>query len=269
MVCPRCGSSEHVTVEPGVAECRAALRLPDAGEFGPGERFAVCGTRYQVPLGDAGLGLCWCNMQALGKCTRCGQSVCLDHLRRVDDRVVCLKDYEAHEREVRAAHGRDVQSAWEEFTAALDEAKRTGLRGAPDRTSVHHLSVRTGASLGQVLNAPTAGALTESQAARLRVGDPCPLHRATTCTIRELATRGRLARKTTGAACAMPLWHLAVLARLRQGAEHLCTDSRGTLVTVLDGEPDAHPLPTITPGFFKNDLDLLRSATRRLRALTG
>jgi hypothetical protein len=273
MACPRCGGSEHVTIAPGLVECQEVLRFPagapPGGAHGPGELFGRCLTRYQVPTADSGLGLCWCYLQALGRCTRCGESVCLDHLRRIDDRVVCVEDYEAEARAERAAHDSDVQSAWEAFTTALEETRRTGPRGAPERTGAHPLTVRTGAGLGMALNAPSAGEITEKEAERLRVGDACPLHRGGACTVRELTTRGRLVKKVTGAACAMPLWDLAVLDRSRQGAERLCVDSRGDLALVIDGEPGAHPLHDITAAFFKGDLALIRSATERLRSLTG
>jgi hypothetical protein len=273
MACPRCGGSQHVTIAPGLVECQEVLRFPTGappgGAHGPSEHFGRCLTRYQVPTADTGLGLCECGLQALGRCTRCGKPVCLDHLRRIDDRVVCVEDYEAHARAERAALDRDTRSAWEAFTAALAEVGRTGPRGVPDRTSAHPLTVRTGAGIGLALNAPTAGGLTEKEAERLRVGDPCPLHRGGACTVRELTTRGRLVKKVTGAACAMPLWDLALLDILTRGAHYLCVDSRGALVIGFDNGTGASPLPDITAEFFKGDLALIRSATERLRSLTG
>jgi hypothetical protein len=35
------------------------------------------------------LGLCWCGMEAVGKCTECEEVLCGDHIARRHSRVLC------------------------------------------------------------------------------------------------------------------------------------------------------------------------------------
>jgi hypothetical protein len=166
--------------------------------------------------------------------------------------MVCPEDYRAETQAVQAALGREVESAWEAFSGALEEIGRTGPRGAPDRTVRHPLTVRTGA-----------------EAERLHVGAQCPRHRGSACTVGQVTTKGRLSRKVTGAACSMPLWDVCVIESARQGAVRLCADGRGGLVLVVDWENTADPVTDISAGFFGEDTALIRSAAQRLRSLGG
>ncbi|HEY3481134.1 MAG TPA: hypothetical protein VGL02_19760, partial [Streptomyces sp.] len=163
--------------------------------------------------------------------------------------------------------GQGVRSAWEAFSDALEDVRRTGVRGTPDRTATHSLTLRADTGIGLLLAAPDASALLPGEAAGLGVGAPCPRHPGGVCHVQRLTTEGRFAKRVTGAVCGMPLWDLCVIHTGRQGATRVCSDGGGGLTVVEDWEGQPLRLPDITPGFFEDNAARIRSATERLRAL--
>ena len=57
---------------------------------------------------------------------------------------------------------------------------------------------------------------------RLKPGDPCPLHDRGSCTVKTVASKGRVIKSVYSAECEMPLWTIAL-----GDSNPLCVNRRG------------------------------------------
>lgn len=194
MSCPVCGSTMHVLVAPGVAECRGSVSRPTglhpSGAMGPTIAYQTCGNRYQVPIPGGITEYCSCGMGAIARCVQCGKPLCLDHSVRHPEGILC------------AQHASDAQ-------ARASSAAADRLEVALDRMSKAALRIKA----GNAKLPPPEFRLTSSVSASqvdlssVKAGQACPVHPS--CRVAGVRTEGKLIKRPTGMTCSRDMWLLA------------------------------------------------------------
>lgn len=84
MGCPACGGTERVQIAPGYYECRTVVARPGPPPIHPALPVqpvpGICGIRYQEGTGGQAIPCRYCGLYSIGRCQRCGEPVCHDHV---------------------------------------------------------------------------------------------------------------------------------------------------------------------------------------------
>lgn len=108
------------------------------GNVGDVPLYRTCGHRYQGPAMSSASGAppCWCGLDSIGSCTKCGQRLCNDHAFRRDGRILCGDDSSAFDeakREEDRAKAREYAAAEEKWMSDWERQAAAALETVTDR----------------------------------------------------------------------------------------------------------------------------------------
>jgi hypothetical protein len=148
------------------------------------------------------LGLCFCGREAIGICTRGGETPCVDHGWRINELLVCQACRDRHVAELQRAKDEELSREWEPFVAALAKARSRGFRVPPGRRTEHRYAPGRSDWTGEWPG--------ESQAVldRMHVGMDCPDHTVGACKVTQVDSAGVMKRRVTLVHFTMDLWQL-------------------------------------------------------------